>query len=322
MKKIISNKYILIFIIFIFYFIIIYNIRIRANFYNKYDYNKKFVIIIRDKNINHTFGLLAIYYVYIGCVNEYIKNGFIPIIDLSSCPNLFNNFNISTNINPWENFFFQPFNYNLKDVKHNSKNIKYVECYQAKFGTPYFDIFYNEIRRNFWHKIAKKYIPIKEEILREAKIKFKLLFNNSNNILGILIRGTDYIGRKFHAIQPKPDDVFKDINEMDNKYNYDYIFMTTEDDIIREKFIKTYGGKLKYIKPLINIKYDYNKKELLAFNKEIKGNLSFMKIYLINIIILSKCIDIISSQTAGSIVAFILSKGFRNKKIYNLGYYK
>jgi hypothetical protein len=47
-----------------------------------------------------------------------------------------------------------------------------------------------------------------------------------------------------------------------------------------------------------------------------------MKTYLINIIILSKCIDIITSKTAGAIVAFILTNGFRNKKIYDLGYYK
>lgn len=47
-----------------------------------------------------------------------------------------------------------------------------------------------------------------------------------------------------------------------------------------------------------------------------------MKIYLINIIILSKCLDIITSKTAGSLVAFILSKGFRNIKVYDLGCYK
>lgn len=52
--------------------------------------------------------------------------------------------------------FFQPFNYYLKNVKEKSKNIKYVECYQGKFGTPYFDIFYNEIWRKFGHNIAKK----------------------------------------------------------------------------------------------------------------------------------------------------------------------
>ena len=61
---------------------------------------------------------------------------------------------------------------------------------------------------------------------------------------------------------------------------------------------------------------------VLAYNINIKGNLEYMKIYLINIIILSKCLDIIASRTAGTIVTFILTKGFRNIKIYNLGNYK
>ena len=225
-------------------------------------------------------------------------------------------------MNSWEKFFFQPFNYDLKNVKKKAKKVTYVECYKGKFGSPYPNIFYNNIARIYWHNIAKQYIPIKEEILKEANKKYKFLFKNSNNILGVLIRGTDYIGRKAHAIQPNPLNVVKDINEMDNKYKYDWIFITTEDDIIREIFIKNYGKKLRYIKPKININYNYNKKELLAFNNKIKGNLSFMKVYLINIIILSKCIDIVTSMTAGSIVAFVLSNGFRNKKIYNLGYYK
>ena len=113
--------------------------------------------------------------------------------------------------------------------------------------------------------------------------------------------------------------VCKDINAL--KYKYDWIFITTEDDIIREKFIKKYGKKLKYIKHKTNINYDYKKKPFLGFNKNIKGNFSFMRIYLINIIILSKCIDIIAARTAGTLIAFVLSKGFRNKIIYDLGAY-
>lgn len=110
------------------------------------------------------------------------------------------------------------------------------------------------------------------------------------------------------------------MSKLRNKY--DWIFITTEDDIIREKFINKYGKKLKYIKYKTNINYDYRKKPLLGFNKNIIGNLSFMRIYLINIIILSKCIDIIASRTSGTIIAFVLSNGFRNKIIYNLGKYK
>ena len=43
--------------------------------------------------------------------------------------------------------------------------------------------------------------------------------------------------------------------------------------------------------------------------------------YVISILILSKCIDIISAKTGGAVILFILSNGFRNKKVYDLGYY-
>ena len=44
-------------------------------------------------------------------------------------------------------------------------------------------------------------------------------------------------------------------------------------------------------------------------------------IYLINIIILSKCLDIITAKCSGTAGIFVLSNGFRNIKIYELGYY-
>ena len=280
----------------------------------KIGFNKKFVIFIIKNNYN-TAGLLAYYYGYLGCVRNYILNGYIPIIDLISHPNILNGFNTSITKNPWEVFFNQPFNYTLYNVKKNAKNIKYIECLGVRDG-PKFNILDDKIIRKYWHNVAKKYIPIKKEIIKEANNQFKNLFHNSINILGILIRGTDYIAIKphNHAIQPTPEMVFKDIKIEDNKNKYDWFFLTTEDDIIREKFI--------HIKSKTNINYNYKKKELLAFNNKIRGNLEYMKIYLINIIILSKCLDIIASKTAGTIVTFILTKGFRNKLIYNLGQYK
>jgi ubiquitin-like-conjugating enzyme ATG3 len=44
---------------------------------------------------------------------------------------------------------------------------------------------------------------------------------------------------------------------MDNKYNYDYIFFSTEDEKIRESFTKIFTCKLRQIKPNNKINYDY-----------------------------------------------------------------
>ena len=160
-------------------------------------------------------------------------------------------------------------------------------------------------------------------LFKEANIIKKKLFKKSNNILGVLARGTDYIAKrpKFHPIPPKTNMIFKDIEIFDKTYNYNFIFLTTEDDIIRTEFINKFGSKLKIYNVYKNIRYDYKNPELLCRNKIINGNIKYMKVYLINIIILSKCTDIISARTGGAIGTFIFTDGFRNIKVYNLGYY-
>lgn len=149
------------------------------------------------------------------------------------------------------------------------------------------------------------------------------LFKGSRNILGILMRGTDYLAKKpkHKPIPPSIETVFKDIMKMDKKNKYDFYFIATEDILIKNKFINKFREKLKYILFENDINYDYKKKEFLALNENIRGNLGFIKIYILNIIILSKCIDIISARTNGLYGLIILSNGFRNAKIYFLGEY-
>ena len=139
----------------------------------------------------------------------------------------------------------------------------------------------------------------------------------------MLARGTDYISRrpKGHPIPPNITDIIHDVKKMDEKYNYDYIFFSTEDDNIRDKFINHFKTKVKQIKQKFRINYDYKKKDYLNINKNIKGNVKFNKIYLINIIILSKCLDIVTARCSATAGIFVLSNGFRNMKIYDLGVY-
>jgi hypothetical protein len=289
------------------------------------NYNYNFVIVSRNYNCSN--GLFGFYVAYISCMHKYLNNGYIimPIMDLTSFPNFFNQFNnksTENDDNPWELFFNQPFEYKLKYVKKYAKKITYINCYPK--NRPDTNIYNNKLLLNFWHNIALKYIPIKTEIINESNKYRNNLFKGSNNILGVLIRGTDYISRepKGHPIQPNPKDVIKDVKKMDKSNEYDWIFLTTEDTLIRNQFILSIGKKLKYIKYNENLSYNYTKKEFLAYNNKIIGNINYMKIYLINIIILSKCLDIVCSRTAGSVGAFIFTEGFRNIKVYYLGRYK
>ena len=284
--------------------------------------NYKFAII-KCKKCSHC-GFFCLFKFYLYSLTLYLNKGYIPIIDLASFPNIYNGFNKFTKINPWEFFFNQPFGYTLELVLKNAKNIKYFECYFPKDNINHTTFYNNTYFIEFYHEMAIKYIPLKNEIIKEVNMIRKNLFNNANNVLGILQRGTDYIAIKprFHPIPPKNKDIIYDIKLMDKKNKYDYYFLSTEDDIIRKEFINEFKSKLKFIKPEKKIQYNYKSKGILAFNKNVKGDINFVKIYLINIIILSKCLDIICARTNGTIGLFILSNGFRNTKIYFLGEYK
>ena len=289
----------------------------------KLDFEKnKFAIL----KINcSTCGLFSFYNHYLGCIFTTIKSGYIPIIDLTF-PNIFNRDNLTLLINnPWELFFNQPYEYTLESVKKNAKYIKNIACYLNKKSSPNkYTIYKNKFLMDFWHNMANKYIPIKKEIIIESKSVMKNLFKNSNNILGVLVRGTDYITckPKKHPVQPKIETMLKDIKEMFEKNNYDYIFISTEDQIIRKTFISKFKEKIKFIKPKKSIKYNYNKKLFLYYDKGNTFDYDYFKTYLLNILILSKCIDIICGRCNGSVAAFIFTDGFRYNKVYYLGDYK
>ena len=53
--------------------------------------------------------------------------------------------------------------------------------------------------------------------------------------------------------------VIKDIKKINLKNNYDWFFISTEDDMIRDIFIKEFGFKIKYL-VFEKIKYNYKKK--------------------------------------------------------------
>ena len=211
------------------------------------DYINKTFVIIKDDNCK-ICGLMAYYKHYLVCITKYLNLGYIPIIDLLSFPNIFNSYNVSSiHINPWEYFFCQPFGYTLDNVLNKGKNIIYKNCNFRRIDLSYY-IFNNNILIYYWHMIAMNYIPINNLIINEANIFINLLFRGSNNVLGILIRGTDYITKKpkKHPITPEPKFVIQDIKIMDRMNKYDYFFIATEDDIINKPKIIYLGKKYSF----------------------------------------------------------------------------
>ena len=283
------------------------------------DYNDKKFALVRRLNCN-SCGIFSNFIVFLGCMNKYFIEGYIPIIDMKTYPNMYNDYKVGDN-NPWELFFEQPFGYTLEEVEKNAKIKEYKPCTSFEPRPNEIDMYYNEVLLGFWHDFANRFMPIKNEIMKEADKIRKTLFKKSKNILGIKMRGTDYITikAKGHAIPPNLNTTINDVKNLDMKNNYDWIFISTEDDIIRERYIKEFEKKIKHLSPKEKVNYDFNKKSVFGNNNGVKGNIEYAKNYVLNIIILSKCLDIVIARCSGAAGAFILTEGFRNVLIYNSG---
>ena len=286
--------------------------------------NKQFAILSRTNC--EACGLFSYYIVHLGCIITYLDEGYIPIIDVGSFSNVFNGYNETyiNDSNPWELFFNQPCGYSLNQVKQNPNNIiKYFECECNDNMPSEKEVYSNQTLLKYYRDIANKYMSVKKGIIDESNILWNKLFNNSTNVLGILARGTDYtsIHPSGHSIPASAEKSINDTKIMDEKYKYDYYFLATEDNNIREKFKKEFKDKVKFLLPEKIFEYDYEDANYLTYYQEVFGNLKYQKTYLMSMILFSKCVDVITSRTSGAAGGYILSKGFRHDLVYYLGEY-
>ena len=88
---------------------------------------------------------------------------------------------------------------------------------------------------------------------------------------------------------------------------------------MKARIISEFKDKVKYLNANKTINYDYKGNQFFTLNKDVVGDLEYAKNYLMNIYILSKCTDIIMTRGSGGAGIIILTEGFRNSLIYNLG---
>ena len=181
---------------------------------------KTFGIIIRKDC--RKCGLFSYYSLHLGCILIYLNQGYIPIIDVSSFRNIFNGYNKSSpqnKINPWEAFFIQPFGYTLDEVLKNAKKIKKLRCKPNNMAPSEIIIYKSQLTLEFFREMSQRYMPIKKEIVDKSNIIWEKLFKGTKNVLGVLGRGTDYVGKRphGHSIPPSAEKMIKDVKKMDEK---------------------------------------------------------------------------------------------------------
>ena len=76
---------------------------------------------------------------------------------------------------------------------------------------------------------------------------------------------------------------------------------------------------MKYLNPKYSLNYINN--NITDIKEQLKEFHNFVRIYIINMVMISKCLDVIISRCHGAAGVFVLTEGFRNTKIYDLGIY-
>lgn len=278
--------------------------------------------IIRRKELY--VGLFSFYIVFVNSVKKALDKGYIPIIDMQNSYNIYLREQEVGHINAWETFFEQPMRVNLECIKY-SRNI-IVGDGTVRDMFPYKDIAWllndrGEI--SVYRDIAKKYFRLSQYAQEEVEKAYNQLIGQNDRVLGVLCRGSDYtsIRPKEHAIQPTLKQMFEKTDAVIKEYNCNKIFLGTEDKEIYMAFFNRYGKKVIT-----------NRKDFVKYNGEfslgklIKEQVSDVRreglIYLVTMIILSKCNCFIGGHCSGTVGVMLMEETFEYKYIFDLGIYE
>ena len=266
--------------------------------------------VIRGEGANA--GLFGLYYNGIEKIYYSLQNGFIPIFDYKNYRTQYNvDFPVNGTYNAWEYYFDQPCSYTLDEV-YKSCNVR-LSGWTVSPPPSY--LITDEMR----YKLMQM-IPIKKYVRDIADAK--ILSDDIRSMLGILVRGTDYVSLKpkGHDIPPTAEQAADKLDEFIAKYGERKIFLATEDEKIFEFFTNKYGDLIYTTDK--NFIHEYSGNDYLAHEAKNINGYKFGLDYLVKIVCLSECMCLISSKTMGSIFARLLNNG-RYVEDYNfdLGVY-
>ena len=185
--------------------------------------------------------------------------GFIPVIDMENFATIYNeNIKIKNSFNSWDYYFEPVSKYKLIDVY---KSKKVIITSSKTMGIKYFDGFEYFSKKH--KKIIKKYIKFKNFLITKKKIFLKNNFYNKK-ILGVHFRGTDYKNMERHPLPATKKQIYSKIKKIQKKYNYDKIFLVTEEKDYFNFLSKEFNNLFIYPSILTD-------KKQLFFEKNIKS---------------------------------------------------
>ena len=254
------------------------------------------------------------------------RRNMIPVVDMRTLPNSLLDSDKTGRVNSWEYYFEQPAGIGLDDAlsQDDYQVLELAVTESPSLDAAFFRNFCGQL--SFWRRICRKYIrfaPAATERFERMKAKYEGM-----RILGVLVRGTDYVTTKpgGHPIPPTARQAIVKAGEAMRERSFDAVYLATEDKRVVREFQEAFGEKL-ILPEAQYVDYDYTKTDkfknwLYNYHNDRENDryLSGME-YLVSILFLSQCEGLITSGNNGSAAAMILSGGFEYFYFFDLGMY-
>ena len=279
----------------------------------------KNIFIIRPNSEDCVQGFLSLFIQSLRWIDYANRKGYCPYIDYKNYQTQY-----SDGSNVWDYYFTQPNGMSYDEAYASKKIILSGPMIFEDVDYRLFEkeIFCDEALCEKCNRIIWDNIQLSKE-LNEA-VEREMTEIDIYNCIGVYIRGTDYIKLKPSGefVQPQIDEVIQQIDIMKSRNPENKVFLVTEDGDYYN-ILKT-----KYDKDIITIHDDFHvsnydghdylsKSNVLDADKKRRG-----MIYLVKIIMLSRCSKIITSITRGSIAAYAMNGGiYKEKFVFDLGLY-
>ena len=248
-----------------------------------------------------------------------LSKNYIPVVDMLNFPSIYNDLNpIDNSENSWEYYFDQPTKYNLNDA-YSSQNVIFSDNV-FKIDSADKKEYALELISPSLSKV-RQYIKPQKKYYNEAEEFFEKSFDKSDKVLGVHFRGSNYKICARHAFSLTPRIMIKNIDFLMKNFNYNKIFLCTEETLFFEKLKEYYGNKIFFL-DTYRVKINPFSSHIPAFRDYPRKNHRYLlgKESLLESLVLSKCHGLTYIRTNVISAAQFFSDIRQNDHPINIGF--
>ena len=225
----------------------------------------------------------------------------------------------------WDWYFLQPYEVMGTDIS----NFEEVECPVSCCSMCSNMQIVHEPRSwkfRLFQMLFQRFLVLNQSTQAYVDEEIKIL-GNCDKMLGVLMRGTDYIKLKpaGHPVQPSPNEIIQKVRECFDQGQYSAVYVATE-----EKKLFDLVGEAIGVDHIRQNKRQYYDMQFYSNNEDLIGRVSFDREndnywkgieYLSSLIILSRCHSLVAGNCGGTMFA-VLMGNYSQPYIFNYGVYQ